>query len=188
MNTLIRMPSLARNLIDTNAVQLMAEWINSLGGTPALPPPALTPSGGIFEGSVKVTIQPPTTNAMLYYTLDGSLPTTNSLLYTGPILVTNNAAINANAWEPGHINSVVDAAQFTVLPGIFFTSPLGFKNGTFEMSFTGTVGPSYVLQVSTDLTHWTAINTNTPTASPFVLTDPAPGSAPARFYRVLEQP
>ena len=188
LNSTIQMPPLARNLIDTNAVQLMAEWINSLGGTPALAPPTLTPSGGSFMSSVSVTMQAPTTNAALYYTLDGSLPTTNSTLYTGPILLTNSVTINANAWESGYINSVVGVADFTVLPGIFFTSPLGFSNGMFEMSFAGTVGPSYVLQVSTDLTHWTPISTNTPTASPFVLTDPAPGNAPARFYRVLQQP
>jgi hypothetical protein len=43
VNPTIQMPPLARNLIDTNAVQVMADWINSLGGTPALPPPTLTP-------------------------------------------------------------------------------------------------------------------------------------------------
>lgn len=32
----IKMPELARNLIDTNAVQVMGDWINSLPGVPAL--------------------------------------------------------------------------------------------------------------------------------------------------------
>ena len=52
VNPAIQMPPLARNLVDTNAVQVMADWINSLGGTPALAPPTLTPFGGIFTGSV----------------------------------------------------------------------------------------------------------------------------------------
>jgi len=34
VNPATQMPPLARNLIDTNAVQVMADWINSLGGTP----------------------------------------------------------------------------------------------------------------------------------------------------------
>ena len=50
VNPTIKMPPLARNLIDTNAVQVMADWINSLGGTPTLPPPTLAPAGGSFQG------------------------------------------------------------------------------------------------------------------------------------------
>jgi hypothetical protein len=37
----------------------MADWINSLGGTPALPPPTVTPFGGTFQGYVSVTLQDP---------------------------------------------------------------------------------------------------------------------------------
>jgi uncharacterized repeat protein (TIGR03806 family) len=190
MNTVdptIKMPPLARNLVDTNAVPVMAEWINSLGGTPALPPPTLTPPGGTFTGSVSVTAEEAATNDILYYTLDGSLPTTNSSLYTGPILLTNSATVSINAWAPGYVNSVVGAAQYTILPGIYFTSPGGFTNGMFQMSFTGPVGSNYVLQVSADLLQWTSISTNTPATAPFVLSDPS-GPGAARFYRVLQEP
>ena len=78
----IKMPPLARNLIDSNAVAVMAGWINSLGGTPALAPPVLTPAPGIFTNQVTLALQPPDGQAALYYTLDGTLPTTNSTRYT----------------------------------------------------------------------------------------------------------
>jgi hypothetical protein len=81
------MPPLARNVIDTNAVAVMADWINSLGGTPALAPPILSPAPGIYTNEVTLTLQPPDTNAAVFYTLDGTLPTTNSILYTGPIRI-----------------------------------------------------------------------------------------------------
>jgi hypothetical protein len=187
LNATIKMPPLDRNLIDTNAVQVMADWINSLGGTPALPPPSLTPSGGTFIGFVSVTAEDAATNETLYFTLDGSLPTTNSTLYTGPIVLTNSATVNINAWAPGYTDSVVGTAQFTILPGVFFVSPGGFTNGIFQMSFDGPVGSNYVLQVSTNLLQWTSISTNAPASTPFVLSDPsAPGVA--RYYRVLQEP
>ena len=191
MNTVvatIKMPPLARNMIDSNAVAVMAGWINSLGGIPALPPPLLIPFGGTFTGSTSVTAEEAVTNdTALYYTLDGSLPTTNSILYTGAILLTNSATININAWAPGYANSVAVSAQYTILPGIYFASPGEFTNGIFQMSFVGPVGSNYVLQVSTNLLQWTSISTNTPLASPFVLSDPSASGA-ARFYRVLQAP
>ncbi len=188
VNPAIQMPPLARLTIDTKAVQVMADWINGLGGTPALPPPTLSPSGGMFQGSVVVTILPPTNDVTMYYTLDGSLPTTNSLAYTGPFTLTNSAVVNANAWEPGFIDSVVDTAQYTILPNISFMSPGGFTNGIFQMSFAGPAGSNYVLQVSTNLMDWTSISTNTPAESPFVLSDPTTPGDSFRFYRVLESP
>ena len=70
MNTVGRgkMPNLARNLIDSNAVQTFADWINSMGATPALAPPVLAPASGIFTNGVILTLQPPDGDATLYYT------------------------------------------------------------------------------------------------------------------------
>ena len=188
VNAQVQMPPLARNLIDSNAVALMALWINSMGATPALPPPTFAPDSGSFSGYVNVTILPPTNGVTIYYTLDTSTPTTNSFLYSGPIKVTNSATVNANAWEPGFVNSVIGTAQYTILPGVYFVAPGSFTNGTFQMSLSGPVGSNFVLQVSTDLTQWISIVTNTPGASPFVLTDTNAPSSSARFYRVLEVP
>src|SRR5262249_32271922 len=67
----IKMPPLARNLIDTNAVQVFTDWINSLPGTPALAPPAIIPNGGSFSAPINVTLQAADSNAAIYYTLDG---------------------------------------------------------------------------------------------------------------------
>ncbi len=46
MNNTIKMPPLARVLVDTNAVQVITDWIKSLPGTPALTPPTLSPNCG----------------------------------------------------------------------------------------------------------------------------------------------
>ena len=82
LNQDIQMPDF-RNLIDTNAVQVITAWINSLPGIAALSPPTITPAAGTFTNSVRVTLTSTNVGAALYYTLDGSLPSTNSLLYSG---------------------------------------------------------------------------------------------------------
>src|ERR1019366_1365293 len=120
-NDSYKMPTLARALIDTNAVQVFTDWINSLPGTPALAPPTITPNGGSYVASVNVTLTAPDTNATIYYTLDGSLPTTNSLLYSGGINLLANATVSANAFETSYNNSVAASALFLVEP-LHFTA------------------------------------------------------------------
>lgn len=181
-NDSVKMPPLARNLIDTNGVNVMAGWINSLPGTPALAPPTITPNGGSYIGSVNVTLQPPDSNATIYYTLDGSLPTTNSLLYSGAFNLFSNAIVSANAFETNFAAS----AQFLVQPH-FFTSE-GFTAGNqFQLGFEGVSNDTYVLEATTNFTDWTFISTNTLTNSTFNFLDPGASNFPYRFYRVLLQ-
>jgi mono/diheme cytochrome c family protein len=188
LDPLVKMPDLDRNLIDTNAVAVMAAWINSLPGTPAELPPTITPDGGVFNGSVNVTLMPPDTNATLYYTLDGTLPTTNSSLYSGPFKLTSNVTVEANAFEAGFNTSVAATAVFTVNPGPSFTGLARFTNGTFQLQLLGTVGKTNILLGSTDLSHWIPISTNVPAATPFFLADPGATNFPRRFYRAEQLP
>jgi mono/diheme cytochrome c family protein len=185
VNPPTQMPPLARNVIDTNAVQVITDWINSLPGTPALAPPTITPNGGTFMPSITVTLQGPDTNAALYYTLNGALPTTNSLLYTAPFLLTNSATLSASAFETNFNNSVAASALFIVQPGIIFTSPGFFTNGTFQLRVSGVSGGNYVLQATTDFVDWTSLATNQATNNVFELFDADASNFPYRFYRVL---
>jgi uncharacterized repeat protein (TIGR03806 family) len=186
VNPAFQMPPLARNLVDTNAVQVMADWINSLPGTPALAPPILTPASGTFTNEVTLTLQPPDAEAAIYYTLDGSLPTTNSTLYTGPFDLTYNALVTANAFETNFVNSVAVSGTFTIVPTLYSIFAPSFQpNGSFEMQYWAPAGQTYILQSSADLLNWTPVSTNMPTSAPFTLVDPAPGAAPWRFYRVV---
>jgi len=185
VRTAIQMPPLASNLVDSNAMAVFVAFINGLGGTPALAPPVLAPSGGTNYGPVSINVLPPDTNEVVYYTLDGTLPTTSSLVYSNAIVLTNTATVSANAFEAGYINSVAASGLFTILPPIFFTAPGAFSNGVFQLQLSATPNQNYVLQSSTNLMQWISISTSTPSATPFYLTDTNAANFPNRFYRVL---
>ena len=187
LDATIKMPPLARNLVDSNAMAVVTAFINSLPGTPALAPPGLAPAGGLFSGPVKITVTAPDNNAAVYYTLDGSLPTTNSLLYTGAFYLTNSAVLSANAFEPGFNNSVATTGTYTILP-LSFTSFGGFSNGTFEVQLSGAANQKYILEASDDLKSWVSVATNAPASSPFYMADPQATNYPYRFYRVMLAP
>ena len=185
-NGTYKMPPLARNLIDTNAVQVLSDWINSLPGTPALPPPTLLPPGGSFVGQAGVVVLPASTNGVVYFTLDGSLPTTNSVLYTGPFTLLTSATVLASAYGTGYVNSVSAKGVFLIEPLRFTTQ--GFAKNGFQLGFAGVPGSNYVLQASTNLATWTAISTNQAQTNYFNWLDPQATNYLQRYYRVLRQP
>jgi len=182
----IQMPPLARNLIDTNAVAVIGAWINSLPGTPAEAPPTITPGGGNYYNPVAVTLTAPDTNAVIYYTLDGSMPTTNSLQYSGVFNLATNASISASTWRTNYNNSVTASALFFVTP-VQFASAIFATNRQFQLNFLGAAGSNYVLQATTNFVSWTSLSTNSATTNSFPLFDPKATNFPYRFYRVLQQ-
>lgn len=187
LDPLVKMPWLARNVVDTNALSVLAAWINSLPGTPALAPPTITPAGGTFGNPISVSLQSTNIGAQLYYTLNGLLPTTNSFLYSAVLTVTNTVTIRAIAVESGFNNSVATKAQFTFQPPAVQISSAFFTNEMFQIEGSATASHSYVLEASTNLVDWIPITTNAPTSNVFELVDPDTGNFLHRFYRVRQQ-
>ncbi len=188
LDPLIKMPQLARNVVDSNAMDVVAAWINSLPGTPALPPPSIVPNSGTFNGTVIVALQDAEPGAALYYTTDGSLPTTNSILYSAPFTLYASAVVSAKAFKAGFNDSVVAHAVFTLPPSVLFTPTNFFTNGNFQMQASVVLGKTYVLEASTDFSHWTSLATNIAPANIFNFQDSGASNFPARFYRLIQLP
>jgi len=75
--------------------------------------PTMSPAGGTYTTAQSVTLKDVTTGASIYYTLDGTNPTTSSTLYTGPITVNSTETIKANAVAPHDTQSSVVTAKYT---------------------------------------------------------------------------
>src|SRR2546421_6004093 len=76
--------------------------------------PVLGLPGGTFNAPIQVTITDDTPGATIYYTTDGSTPTTSSPQYTGPIAVTRSMTINAIATAPGFWPSEMATATYVL--------------------------------------------------------------------------
>ena len=98
----------------------------------ALSKPTLYPNSGFFNSSpVRVQISHPNPNSLLYYTTDGTAPTTQSTLYNqdDEIVLFSTTVIRANAFLDGWISSksvsktyIFETDNAAELPKIFLTT------------------------------------------------------------------
>ena len=76
--------------------------------------PTFLPGSGTYNTSQSVTLSDTTPGVSIYYTTNGSIPTTNSTLYTGPIAVASTTTIKAIAARNGYSQSSVANATYTI--------------------------------------------------------------------------
>ena len=111
------------------------------GGTPTVATPTVTPAGGTFSNSVTVSLQTTTPGATIYYTTDGSTPSTASAVYTSSFMLTADATVNAYAVASGYTDSPIASADFTVTAATptVATPTISPAGGTFSDSVTVTL-------------------------------------------------
>jgi beta-glucanase (GH16 family) len=81
--------------------------------TVATPAFTTSSSNGAQNGAVILSMATTTSGATIYYTLDGSTPTTTSQIYSAPILISSNITVNALGVLSGDTNSAVATKAFT---------------------------------------------------------------------------
>jgi N-acetylneuraminic acid mutarotase len=121
--------------IDNSGNQLNDLWEYQPSNTPnftAAPAPVISPAGGAYSSSPTVTITDSMPAATIFYTLDGTTPTTGSYLYRGELALLYTSSqpitVNAIAVAPNYLSSAVATASFTFIPD--FSVPATFPELT----------------------------------------------------------
>lgn len=77
--------------------------------------PTFNPAAGTYTSAQNVEISTTTNDATIYYTTDGTDPTTNSSVYSSAIAVSSTTTIKAMAVKDGLDNSSVASATYTIV-------------------------------------------------------------------------
>ncbi|MGA3130153.1 MAG: kelch repeat-containing protein [Terracidiphilus sp.] len=81
---------------------------------PPTPTPAFSLAAGTYQGSQTLTITDAINGAVIYYTTDGTIPTTSSPTYTGAITLNKTSTVQAIAVAAGRSQSLIRFAEYIV--------------------------------------------------------------------------
>ena len=87
--------------------------------------PAISPASGVSTSPVKVTITPAGSGSTIYYTTNGTAPTTSSTKYTAPFTLNASAVVTAFATVSGQVDSPATEAYFLYAPAPTFSPAAG---------------------------------------------------------------
>jgi len=88
----------------------------STGSESSAATPTFSPGADTYSSAQSVTLSDATSGATMYYTTNGTTPTTSSTEYTGPITVSSTETLQAIAAATGDTNSAVASAAYILDP------------------------------------------------------------------------
>ena len=103
--------------------------------TDILDAPVLSPGTGTYTSAPAVTMTA-YSGATIRYTSDGSDPTTNSTVYSGPVSVTQSLTLKARADKAGYAASTIATAAYTLQPE---TPTFSAGSGTYSNALSVTI-------------------------------------------------
>lgn len=85
-----------------------------LSATAGMSQPSFSMPHGLYEEAITVAITPANVGAEIYYTTDGSTPTTGSTRYTGPLTLTKTTLLRAIEVADGQSSAITTSSYIMV--------------------------------------------------------------------------
>jgi Chitobiase/beta-hexosaminidase C-terminal domain/IPT/TIG domain/Family of unknown function (DUF6067) len=153
------------------ALAVKTGYTNSAVGSAAysftVATPTFSPAAGTYTSAQSVTISTATPSATIYYTTNGSTPTTSSTLYSAPVVVSISETVKALAVLTGYTNSAVGSAAYTISLPVIATPTFSPAAGTYGSTQNVSISDS---TVGTRIYYTT--NGSTPTTTSTLYTTP----------------
>ncbi|MEO8661155.1 MAG: chitobiase/beta-hexosaminidase C-terminal domain-containing protein, partial [Bryobacteraceae bacterium] len=159
--------------ITIKAIAAATGWTSSAVATAAYTlraaTPTFSPAAGTFGAPQSVVLLDASPGVTIYYTTNGSTPTTSSTSYTGPIPVSATTTIKAIAVATGWTSSAVASAAYTLRAN---APTFGLAAGTYT-------GPQSIAlsDTSPGVTIYYTTNGNNPTTASTPYSGPIPVTA-----------
>ncbi len=136
----------------------------ALGGTIDTTPPVITPSvaGGIYTSAQSVTLSANET-ATIYYTLNGTTPTTSSAVYSTPLSISATTTLKYFGKDTAGNSSAVQTQSYTISTLAISTSSLagGITGTAYSAALTASGGTSPYTWSAPGLPAGLSINSST---------------------------
>jgi hypothetical protein len=126
------------------ASQKVLTW-SFVSSAPAAAPaatPTFSVGAGTYTNAINVSISDTTANSTIYYTLDGSTPTTSSAVYSGAINVGKSETLNAIAVASGYSPSAVASAAYVINLPAAAAPTFSLAAGTYTSAQTVAISDS----------------------------------------------
>jgi hypothetical protein len=121
-----------------------SEAITETATAAAAAKPTFNPGSGNYSSVQTVTISDTASGAAIYFTIDGTTPTTGSTIYSGPITVSATETVKAIAAVSGYSTSAVGSAAYILQfpQTIIFAQPGPYTYGQTPVTLSATGGAS----------------------------------------------
>lgn len=140
---------------------------SAYGLLPAASLPVFSPAGGTYTSTQLVSILDSSPGVAIYYTTDGSTPTTSSTVYSGPITVPTGTTMKAIAIGGGLARSPIASVRYIIDQPPAAKPVFNLPAGTYTAA-----QPLSIADSSPGVTIYYTMDGNTPTISSAVYTGP----------------